>query len=58
MCAEGFWTVVKGSGHRVLVDAMTPEDARQVQATLFNNMTKDAVGEVTSDILYACARKP
>jgi SAM-dependent methyltransferase len=57
MRAGDFWTVILGSGHRLLIDAMTPDDAQRVHAAFDLRMAEEDVREVACDVLYACARK-
>ena len=57
MIPEDFWTVVLGSGYRVLIAAMGPAAAERVRMALMDRMRKEHTEGVTSDVLYARARK-
>lgn len=55
---DAFWTVVLGSGYRLLVDAMDRLAASRVRAILSQRMTDEHVDRLTADLLYARVRKP
>jgi SAM-dependent methyltransferase len=52
-----FWAVVLGSGYRVSLDAMDRADVERVRRGTLQRLRDAEVGTVTSDVLYACARK-
>jgi ubiquinone/menaquinone biosynthesis C-methylase UbiE len=54
---DDFWTVVLGSGYRLLVDLLGPERTGRVRARLRHSMERDRVSEIVADILYARAKK-
>lgn len=55
--ADGFWTIVLGSGYRVAIDAMGPSAAERVRGSVEHALTLGGVRELVSDVLYARARK-
>lgn len=57
MSAEEFWTVILGSGYRLLIDVMGDEAAGRVRSTLHHRMRSEGLHEVVSDLLYARATK-
>jgi hypothetical protein len=54
---DEFWTVVLGSGYRVLVDAIGPAAGERVRAGLRRRMVRARVEHVSADLLYGRARK-
>ncbi|MQA02530.1 MAG: methyltransferase domain-containing protein [Streptosporangiales bacterium] len=54
---DAFWTVILGSGYRLLVDAMDRIAASRVRAALRERMTEERVDRLTADLLYARAAK-
>jgi len=55
---EAFWTIVLGSGHRLPLDWMSGEAVARVRAGVFDRMRPERVTTITSDVLYARARRP
>jgi len=55
--ADGFWTIVLGSGYRAAIDAMGPSAAERVRGSVEHALTRGGVRELVSDVLYARARK-
>lgn len=57
-CAPSdFWSIVIGSGYRVSLDAMHGADVARVRLGLRQRLEEQGVEAVTSDVLYAAARK-
>jgi ubiquinone/menaquinone biosynthesis C-methylase UbiE len=55
---EDFWTVVLGSGYRIVLDPMGPEAAGRVRTALRHRMEREQVNELVADLMYARVRKP
>jgi hypothetical protein len=55
--ADDFWTIVLGSGYRVLIDVMGPKAADRVRIAIKRRMKQDQVEELTADIMYARVTK-
>lgn len=55
---ETFWTIVLGSGHRLPLDWMSADAVERVRAGVFERMRRERVTAITSDVLYARARRP
>jgi hypothetical protein len=55
---EDFWTVVLGSGYRIVLAPMGPEAAGRVRTALLRRMDREQVKELVADLMYARARKP
>jgi hypothetical protein len=55
---EAFWTIVLGSGHRLPLDWMSAEAVARVRVGVFDRMRRERVTTITSDVLYARARRP
>lgn len=54
---DDFWTVVLGTGYRGVVDAMSAEDAEWLRTECLAALGRRAVTELTSEAIYATARK-
>jgi ubiquinone/menaquinone biosynthesis C-methylase UbiE len=57
MSPEDFWTVVLGSGYRLLVETMGATAAERVRRALMDRVRNEHAEGVTSDVLYARAKK-
>jgi hypothetical protein len=55
--ADDYWTVVIGSGYRVMLGSMRPEAITRVYRRLCRRMEDARVGEITADVMYARVRK-
>ena len=52
-----FWTIVQGSGHRLPLDLMGAEAASRVRTVLMDRLASERPAELSSDVLYARARR-
>lgn len=55
--ADDCWTVVLGSGYRLLLDLMSAAAAEDVRQAFFRRLRALPVRSLTADVLYARARK-
>lgn len=58
LAGDDFWTVVLGSGYRLLLELLDPDARGRVRAGLAERLAARRVDTLTSDVLYARARKP
>lgn len=58
LSGNDFWTVVLGSGYRLLVELLGPDGAAEVRERLGSRVVAERVHTLTSDVIYARARKP
>ena len=54
---DDFWTVVIGSGYRLLLSTMSYASARRVRIRVRRRMEAGEASSLTSDVLYAIATK-
>lgn len=55
---DGFWTLMLGSGYRLVLELMGSAAAARVRAGLYGRMESSAVREVAADVMYARVTKP
>ncbi len=55
--APDFWTIVLGSGYRIMLDVMGEESRERVRRAFFAGMERNDVRTLAADVLYAAACK-
>lgn len=58
LSGNDFWTIVLGSGYRLLVELLGPMGAAEVRERLGERVVAERVHTLTSDVIYARSRKP
>jgi ubiquinone/menaquinone biosynthesis C-methylase UbiE len=55
--AEDFWTIVKGSGLRWVIEQMRDDEAQRLHDSVIADLERLGVGSVETNVIYARARR-
>jgi hypothetical protein len=55
---EDWWTIILGSGYRLTVEALSPENRERVRAASIAGVRDADIRQIRADVVYATARRP